>query len=37
MTLGSGENRAREYNPSDHILIMDLHKLLVPVGYDDKK
>jgi hypothetical protein len=36
-TLGSGEANAWEYNPSDHILIMDLHKLLVPVGYDNEE
>jgi hypothetical protein len=36
-TLGSGEDKAWEYNPSDRILIMDLHKLLVPIGYDDEE
>jgi hypothetical protein len=36
-TLGSGEDRAWEYNPHDHNLIVDLHKLLVPVNYDDEE
>jgi len=35
-TLGFGEDKAWEYNQNDRILIMDLHKLLVPVDYDDK-
>jgi hypothetical protein len=26
-----------EYNLSDRILIVDLHKLLVHVGYDDEE
>jgi hypothetical protein len=37
VTLGSREDKAWEYNLSDCILIMDLHKLLVPIGYDDKE
>jgi len=36
-TLGFGEDKAWEYNQNDRILIMDLHKLLVPVDYDDKE
>jgi len=35
--LGFGEDKAWEYNQNDRILIMDLHKLLVPVDYDDKE
>jgi hypothetical protein len=30
-TLGLGENKAWEYNPSDGILIMDLHNCLSPL------
>ncbi len=37
VTLGLMENKAWEYNPSDCILIVDLHKLLVLVDYDDKE
>jgi hypothetical protein len=37
MTLGSGEDKAREFNPSDHILIVDLCKLFFPINYDNKK
>jgi hypothetical protein len=36
-TLGSRENKAWEYNQNDRILIVKLHKLLVPVDYDDEK
>jgi hypothetical protein len=36
-TLGWGEDKAWEYNPHDHILIVDLHKLFVPVDYDNEK
>jgi hypothetical protein len=36
-TLGLGENKAWKYNPSDRILIVDLHKLHVPIGYDNEK
>ncbi len=35
--LGSGENKAWEYNENDRILIIDLHKLLAPINYDDEK
>jgi hypothetical protein len=34
--LGSGEDKAWEYNENDRILIIDLHKLLTPVNYDDE-
>jgi hypothetical protein len=37
VTLGSRENKAWEYNLSDRILIMDLHKLFVPISYNDEK
>jgi hypothetical protein len=36
-TLGSREDKAWEYKQNDRILIMDLHKLLVLVGYDDEE
>ncbi len=36
-TLGSGEDKAWEYDPANHILIVDLHKLFVPVDYDDEE
>ncbi len=36
-SLGSREDNAWEYNENDRILIVDLHKLLVPVDDDDKK
>jgi hypothetical protein len=36
-TLRSREDRAWEYNPRDRILIMDLHKLFVPIDYDNEK
>jgi hypothetical protein len=36
-TLGSREEKAWEYNENDRILIMDLHKLLAPVNYDDEE
>jgi hypothetical protein len=36
-SLGSEEYNAWEYNENDCILIVDLHKLLVPVNYDDEK
>jgi len=35
--FGSKEDKAWEYNENDHILIINLHKLLAPVNYDDKK
>jgi hypothetical protein len=35
-TLGSTKDKAWEYNPGNHILIVDLHKLLVSIGYDDE-
>jgi len=35
--LGSGEDKAWEYNVNDRILIIDLHKLPAPVNYDDEK
>jgi hypothetical protein len=35
--LGSGEDNAWEYNENDRILIVDLHKLVVPVNDDDEK
>jgi hypothetical protein len=34
-TSGSGKTR-HGYDPSDHILIVHLHKLFIPIGYDDK-
>jgi hypothetical protein len=37
VTLESGEDKAWEYNPCDHILIVDLHKLFILVYYDDKE
>lgn len=36
-TLASGEDAAWEYDPHDCTLIVDLHKLLVPVHYDDEE
>jgi hypothetical protein len=36
-TLGSREDKAWEYNPSDYILVMDLRKLFILIGYDDKE
>jgi hypothetical protein len=36
-SLGSREYNAWEYNENDRILIVDLHKLLVLVNYDDEK
>ncbi len=36
-TLGSREEKAWEYNENDRILIMDLHKLLAPINYDDEE
>ncbi len=35
--LGSGEDDAWKYNENDHILIVDLHKLLALVNDDDEK
>jgi hypothetical protein len=35
--LGSGEDKAWEYNENDRIFIVDLHKLLAPVNDDDEK
>jgi len=37
VTLSLREDKAWEYNPSDHILIVDLHKVLIHVGYDNKE
>jgi hypothetical protein len=37
MTLGLGEDKTWEYNPSDRILIVHLHKVLIHVGYDNKE
>jgi hypothetical protein len=36
-TLGSKEDVAWEYDPIDHILIVDMHKLLAPINYDDEE
>ncbi len=36
-TLGSREDRAWEYVPTNRILIVDLHKLLVPIDYDNEE
>jgi len=35
--LSSGEDKAWEYNENNRILIIDLHKLLALVNYDDEK
>jgi len=35
--LSSGENKAWKYNENVRILIIDFHKLLAPINYDDKK
>jgi hypothetical protein len=37
VTLGFGEDKAWEYNQKDHILIVDLHKLIVLIHYDDEE
>jgi hypothetical protein len=36
-TLGSTKDKAWEYNPDNRILIVDLHKLFIPIGYDDEE
>jgi len=35
--LSSWNDKAWEYNENDRILIVDLHKLLALVNYDDEK
>jgi len=37
VTLSLREDKAWEYNPSDRILIVNLHKVLIHVGYNNKE